>query len=174
MKNVPNILTVMRMIMVPFFVVLFFSVSHSAALIIFLVAFITDIADGFIARKYNAVTDLGKVLDPLADKFMKLTALCCLALKNIIPVWIFLAMLTLDLMLIFPSAILYKRKFVVSSNIVGKAGTLFITVAILLCFVGTNGLNMVFLYAGLTTVLVSMIVYALNYLSKIRQTEKTL
>ena len=76
--NVPNVLSLIRLILVPVFVAVFFSEDPNSgylAAAIFLVAFLTDVADGYIARKYNLVTNFGKFMDPLADKVLVLTAM---------------------------------------------------------------------------------------------------
>lgn len=170
MKKVPNILTVIRIILVPIFVLMFFY-SPIAAMCIFVAAFVTDAADGYIARKYDAVTDIGKVLDPLADKLMKLAALCCLAAKGLIPEWIFYVMLTFDLGMIITGAFMFKRKWIVPSNIVGKTGTFVLTVAIVLSLlkaVGINvyGVDIILLYCGLTIVALSIVVYGIISLNR--------
>ena len=77
--NLPNRLTILRIFLIPFFV--FFMLSDFSkwiALIIFVVASLTDMLDGKIARKYNLVTDFGKFMDPLADKLLVCSALICL------------------------------------------------------------------------------------------------
>ena len=81
--NLPNKLTVLRVIMIPFFV--FFMLTEYAgessrwiALAIFIIASLTDLLDGKIARKYNLVTNFGKFMDPLADKLLVVAALICL------------------------------------------------------------------------------------------------
>lgn len=85
--NLPNKLTVMRLIMVPFFVVVMllpyrtetgFVVTSLISVLLFIVASLTDMLDGKIARSRNLITDFGKFLDPLADKFMVIGALCCI------------------------------------------------------------------------------------------------
>ena len=82
--NLPNKLTILRVILIPFFVVfMLFDITGAAgydwiALVIFCVASLTDLLDGKIARKYNLVTNFGKFMDPLADKLLVCTALICL------------------------------------------------------------------------------------------------
>ena len=86
---IPNILTTLRLVLVPLFAyVLVVLKMHWAALAIFLFAGLTDIVDGFIARKFNMITKIGKVYDPLVDKLMQITAVICLAHENIIPDWV--------------------------------------------------------------------------------------
>ena len=84
--NIPNKLTIIRVIMVPLFVAAFLidSISEWAALILFVAAGLTDMLDGMIARKYNMVTDFGKLMDPLADKLMVMAALVCFTYKGIV------------------------------------------------------------------------------------------
>ena len=90
--NLPNKLTLLRVILVPFFVAfLLTEPSHPmfkwAALAIFIVASLTDMFDGMIARKYNLVTNFGKFADPLADKMLVCSALICLSTLSWVPTW---------------------------------------------------------------------------------------
>ena len=79
LKNIPNILSTIRILLVFVFVFLLFGLnSPVGALIVFLVAGATDVIDGFLARRFNWITNLGKILDPLADKLMQCTVLVCL------------------------------------------------------------------------------------------------
>ena len=94
--NLPNKLTVLRVILIPFFVLFMLgkafigSFSPYIALIIFIAASLTDMLDGKIARKYNLVTNFGKFMDPLADKLLVCTALICFVDLHRIPTWIVL------------------------------------------------------------------------------------
>lgn len=83
--NLPNKLSVLRIAMVPLFVIAYFLAfdwTPYVALAIFILAALTDMLDGYIARKYNLVTDLGKLLDPIADKILVCAALFCIAVTN--------------------------------------------------------------------------------------------
>ena len=80
--NLPNKLTILRVIMIPFFILFMMTdfagdASKWIALVIFVVASLTDLLDGHIARKYNLVTNFGKFMDPLADKLLVCSALIC-------------------------------------------------------------------------------------------------
>ena len=94
--NLPNKLTILRVILIPFFCI--FSLFHRffdgygnyIALAIFIIASLTDMADGKIARKYNLVTNFGKFMDPLADKLLVCSAMICLVDLKLIPVWVVL------------------------------------------------------------------------------------
>ena len=83
--TIPNVLTIIRIILIPVFVVLFFKGYKIAALCVFCAASLTDMLDGYLARKLNQITDFGKLFDPLADKVMVVTAMVCQALIGVFP-----------------------------------------------------------------------------------------
>ena len=86
----PNLLTILRIILTPLFIILLFSAYSSArfwALVVFVIAAVTDAYDGHLARKYNQVTEEGKFLDPLADKILVLSAFISFAVMEIIDYW---------------------------------------------------------------------------------------
>ena len=88
--NLPNKLTMLRVILIPVYLVLWhldFPGNNYAALAVFVVASLTDLLDGYIARKYNLVTDFGKFMDPLADKMLVLTAMTCFCAMGRFPDW---------------------------------------------------------------------------------------
>ena len=89
-ENIPNILTIIRFILIPFIFISVVSNRYLTALIIFTISAITDILDGYIARKYNYITDIGKLIDPLADKLTQLALLLALTILKILPLWIFI------------------------------------------------------------------------------------
>lgn len=163
--NLPNILTYIRIALVPIFVTLFYTVNIYIALAVFVLACITDVIDGFIARKFNMITNLGKVLDPFADKLLKLSTLICFVTINVIPLWFLIVMLILDLFLIVSGVIILKQGIIIKSNIFGKLGTLFISLGVLLCFFyeHLNSWNLYVLYFGLAVVFVACISYTVTF-----------
>ena len=80
--NLPNKLTVLRVFMIPLFLVLYFLGQFFWAFVVFALASLTDMLDGMIARKYNLVTDFGKLMDPLADKLLTISAFICLLSRH--------------------------------------------------------------------------------------------
>lgn len=142
--NVPNILTIVRLFMVPSFVFCYvggcegtlqYGVYYAAAL--FILAALTDVLDGYIARKYNQITDFGKLADPLADKMMQIAALVCLTYYGRIAPWILCVYLVKEGLLIIGGAHLLKVfKYVVYSKWSGKAATvvLFICIIVIMIF----------------------------------------
>ncbi len=132
--NIPNILTMIRFMLIPVFVYSFFSASENnyiIAAIIFVIAGLTDILDGYIARKYNLVTNWGKLLDPLADKAMQLTVVFCLAYERLLPSWVVLIVLAKELLMVVGGFWLYKKQIIISANWYGKVATVLFYLAIL-------------------------------------------
>ena len=130
--NVPNLLSIFRMCLVPCFVVTFFwdtPNAHLYAAGIYALAGITDVLDGIIARKFNLITKLGKILDPLADKMMTITVFVCICIAGIIPWWVILLLFAKDALLVIGGAKLYKEiSSVFSANVMGKATTVFLVI----------------------------------------------
>ncbi len=175
--NVPNVLTLFRLALVPVFVLVFFVTegNHIPALVVFIIASLTDMLDGFIARKYNLITPYGVVLDPLADKLLKSATLICFAIVDIIPVWLTATLITIDVAMIITGVCLYKQKITIPSNFLGKLGTLVMTIGLILCFFDESlgGWNLYILYAGLIIIIASVIVYILLNYKRVFNVDKT-
>ena len=161
--NLPNKLSILRIVMVPLFVVMYFLAftwSPYVALAIFILAALTDMLDGYIARKYNLVTDLGKFLDPIADKILVCAALFCIAATNplrlgiggavvsvgsnaLLSGHVFLAVsgtlvLSRELLIDAVRQVAASKGKVVQANIYGKIKTVLLDVSIPL-FMATEG-----------------------------------
>lgn len=135
--NVPNVLTVLRLLLIGVFVYLFQLDYYVAAVCIFILAAVTDLLDGYIARKYDLVTNFGKLMDPLADKLMLIAALVCLASKGIIPIIILVFVIVKELIMVIGGAFLYKKNVVVYAKTFGKAATFCFNAAVVLTFLKT-------------------------------------
>lgn len=113
LKYIPNILSIIRILLVFVFIFVFFALENTvAAIIIFLVAGATDVIDGILARRNNWITNIGKVLDPVADKFMQFTVLISLYIKSIIPIWFVIPFFLKDLGTLVMGAIVIRRRSV--------------------------------------------------------------
>jgi len=110
LKHIPNILSAIRLGLVAVFVLVFFFVDYHLALLIFLLAGATDVIDGYLARRNHWVTELGKVLDPLADKLMQCTVLVCLCIKKMIPLWFAIPFFIKEGFTLFMGLIVIKRR----------------------------------------------------------------
>lgn len=113
LKHIPNILSIIRICLVFVFIALFFADMIYAALFVFLLAGATDVLDGYLARKNNWISNLGKILDPFADKLMQCTVLVCLWIGNYIPIWFVLPFIIKEVLMLLLGAIVIKRRSVV-------------------------------------------------------------
>lgn len=133
--NLPNKLTLLRIILVPFFVafLLLENVPHHylIALIIFAVASLTDMLDGKIARKYNMVTDFGKFADPLADKILVISAFACFIQLDIVNAVFIILVLFREFTVTSIRLVAVESGKVVAANIWGKAKTVSQMIAII-------------------------------------------
>ncbi len=140
--NIPNMLTILRLFLVPVFVFVFLfeGDQKTIAAAIFILASATDVLDGYIARKYNMSTKTGQLLDPLADKLMQIAVVVSMLCAKMVPLWFVLVLASKELLMILGGYFLYTKKTFVKSNIFGKANTvvMFCAMVILLVFSETN------------------------------------
>ena len=131
--NVPNILTAIRFVLIPIFAYYLITGSYYMAVFLFLLGGLTDVLDGFIARKFNLITSWGKLADPLADKLMQITALVILTIKGFIPRELLAIVIAKEIFMAIGSILLYKQKnYVVSANWYGKMATVVFYFAIIM------------------------------------------
>lgn len=136
--NLPNKLTVIRICLIPFFVAaLLFGGGNNqnmriAANVIFIVASLTDMLDGKIARKYNLVTDFGKFMDPLADKLLVCSALICLIELGQLPAWIVIIIISREFIISGFRLVAADNGIVIAASYWGKFKTTFQMVAVIL------------------------------------------
>lgn len=134
--NLPNKITIMRIILIPIYLLVFYSNMENRLLLaglIFLLAGISDLLDGYIARKYDLTTDLGAVLDPFADKLMSFAVLISFTTMKLIPPWVLIAIGIKEIFMIIGSAIsiVHHKDTVVHANYYGKFATISFYIAIL-------------------------------------------
>ena len=171
LKNIPNILSIIRICLVGVFVFVFFNnYPHNLmwALVVFLTAGLTDVIDGFLARKFNWITNVGKILDPIADKLMQCTVLICMLTKQLIPAWlVFPFILKEFLMLLGGLLVIKKRRVIVVSNIFGKMTVVFFYAAVVFCIAARDFLdnNPIILYMICSLVLIAAISAFVNYVT---------
>lgn len=167
-SNIPNVLSFFRICLVPVFIYLF-SVKneHLWAIAVFLLAGATDIMDGYLARRNHWITNIGKVLDPLADKCMQISALVCLGFSGLVPWWIVAVLSAKELVLLVGATkVLKKKKVYVQSNWYGKAGTVAFYIVVVLLVTVKNMSGIVRLLLGIFLIgfmLFALIMYTLNY-----------
>ena len=121
--NLPNKLTIARVIAVPFFVFFYIKKMAIISLILFVLASITDTLDGKIARKYNLITNFGKIMDPLADKVLVYAAFCLFVADGKIPAWTLIIILTREFLVAGVRAVAAAKGIVIAADMAGKIKT---------------------------------------------------
>ncbi len=163
--NTPNKLTIARIIMIPFFVAfLMYDITGNAdkwiALTIFVVASLTDLLDGYLARKYHLVTNFGKFMDPLADKLLVCSALICFTSTGQLPAWITIIIIAREFIISGFRLIAADNGIVIAASYWGKFKTVSQMIMIILMIMNIQ--NVVF--QGAITVFV-VIAVALTIIS---------
>lgn len=128
--NLPNQLTLLRIILIPVFIVVLMLGYYYEAAAIFVIASATDALDGHIARKYNLVTNFGKLMDPLADKLLVVSALVCLVELGDVPGWIVIVILAREFTITALRSVAASEGIVIAAGNSGKLKTIFQMVAI--------------------------------------------
>ena len=172
--NLPNKLTILRVILIPFFVVfMLFDITGAAdkwiALVIFCVASLTDMLDGKIARKYNLVTNFGKFMDPLADKLLVCTALICLTSMNRLNVIVVLVIIAREFIISGFRLVASDHGIVIAASYWGKFKTVSQMALIIVLIMDLGGVwnvvGTVLTWVALLLTVVSLI----DYIAKNKQ-----
>lgn len=165
--NLPNKLTVLRVIMIPFFVFFMLSSVGGAAgswiaLTLFVVASLTDLLDGHIARKYNLVTNFGKFMDPLADKLLVCSALICLIEIDRIASWMVIIIIAREFIISGFRLVASDNGVVIAASYWGKFKTTFQMLMICLMIINLEPLKLltdIVMWAALILTVVSLVDY---------------
>lgn len=167
--NLPNKLTMFRVILIPFFVFFllapwFTGYGNYIAVVIFIAASLTDLLDGKIARKYNLVTNFGKFMDPLADKLLVCSALICLVELSRIPAWIVIIIIAREFIISGFRLIAAESGVVIAASYWGKFKTTAQMIAVILLVLDLPNavfqtLGTVFVYIALVLTVVSLVDY---------------
>lgn len=134
MRHIPNIISAIRILLIGVYIYFFVKTEYLICMIVFIAAFFSDVLDGYLARKFNWISNVGKVLDPLADKLMTLTVVYTFYTVTWIPLSMVLVIFGKELLMIVGGTILYFKKIVVYSDWFGKAAVGLFNVAITLTF----------------------------------------
>lgn len=162
--NLPNKLTMGRILAIPVFIVVFLLDYRYAAAVIFILAALTDMLDGKIARKYNLVTNFGKLMDPLADKLLVMSALICLAQVGDVPGWMVIVILGREFIITGMRQVAAAQGIVIAAGTTGKIKTITQMIAIPLLILenwpfsllGVNiPMDVIFLWIALVMTIVS-------------------
>lgn len=166
--NLPNKLTILRVIMIPFFVFALMLDGGSnqtyryIAVTIFILASLTDLLDGKIARKYGLVTNFGKFMDPLADKLLVSSALICLIELDQLPAWMVLIIISREFIISGFRLVASDNGVVIAASYWGKWKTVFQMTSVILLIINIEALSMVTMIAlwiALALTVISLIDY---------------
>lgn len=176
--NLPNKLTMFRVVLIPFFVVFMLvnitTVNKWIALAIFIIASLTDLLDGKIARKYNLVTNFGKFMDPLADKLLVCSALICLVALNKIPAWIVIIIIAREFIISGFRLIASDNGVVIAASYWGKFKTTFQMVMICLMIADISAINLltqIVMWVALILTVVSLVDYLVKNKDVMKETK---
>lgn len=168
--NLPNKLTILRVIMIPFFVLFMLtdlggSASKWIALALFVIASMTDWLDGYLARKYNLVTNFGKFMDPLADKLLVSSAMICLVEMGRIPAWIVVVIISREFIISGFRLVASDNGRVIAASYWGKFKTVSQMLMIILMIVDIAALSFltqIMMWIALILTVVSLVDYLIK------------
>lgn len=177
--NLPNKLTIFRVILIPFFVVLLLfdltAYDKWIALGIFIVASLTDFLDGYIARKYNLVTNFGKFMDPLADKLLVCSAMICLVELARIPAWVVIVIIAREFIISGFRLVASDNGVVIAASYWGKFKTTFQILMICLMIADLKPLaivTQVVMWVALALTVISLVDYLVKNKSVMQDNQK--
>ena len=137
--NLPNLITLLRIGAIPLFLILLTDEQYTKALIVFVLAAVTDSIDGAVARLTNSHTAFGAYIDPLADKLLLVSSFLILAFLGFIPRWLAILVISRDIIILVGFAVLYfitGHSIAVRPTLVGKASTFFQLLTVTLTLIG--------------------------------------
>lgn len=170
MNKLPNILTIFRLLLIfPINYLLFIHKKEVALSLIFL-AWITDLLDGYLARKMNSVTNLGKILDPLADKLLIFSIVLSLVSTSVLPLWVGIVVISRDLLILLAGFFaINKHNYVTQSNWVGKVSAFLIGGILVIILVFEKLAFQSFLHFCLILIIIlSLVLYSFYYYQTIK------
>ena len=177
LRYIPNILSILRIMLVPFFVYMFFEGELIFALAIYLFAGLTDIVDGYLARRNGWISNSGKILDPIADKLMQCVVLICFAVMMPALWWLAGLFIAKELFMLVGAVLVFRReRITVNSNWYGKLSTMLfyaIVFVIFIMFIFTESPSvtlLIYLFiTALFAALFAMTMYIKDTLKEVRK-----
>lgn len=169
--NLPNKLTVLRVLLIPFFVWAAMGdpvpgYSKYIAVLIFIVASLTDLLDGKIARKYGLVTNFGKFMDPLADKLLVCAALICLVSCGMLSAWMVIVIISREFIISGFRLVASDNGVVIAANYWGKFKTTFQMLMIIVLLLDLGGvfdlIGQILTWVALILTVVSLVDYVIK------------
>jgi CDP-diacylglycerol--glycerol-3-phosphate 3-phosphatidyltransferase len=165
--NVPNALTLVRILLLPVVVWRFVLGDTTGALIVYMTAMLTDALDGIIARKTNQITALGKLLDPIADKLSLVTLLGLFVSNGEIPLWVLAIILFKEVMMVIGGGGAPKHGIVVYALPIGKVTTVTFVLSMVARFMSVLPLADILLWISVALSMVALVWYAADLMKKL-------
>lgn len=167
--TISNIITISRLVLLPFIVHFMLAGERFTAFIIMLISLLSDGLDGYLARKLHQESKLGRFLDPLCDKIFLAAVLITLLYIEAIPLWVVILVVLRDFLILLGSYFLLKMKSVIEpSNTMGKVTGLIFGAMLLAFTAGWKTLGIVLVYLSIPFMLIAFIIYTRNYLKIMR------
>ena len=165
--NLPNKLTILRVLLIPVFVVLLLADFWGKwldylALAVFIIASLTDMLDGMIARKYNLITNFGKFMDPLADKLLVCSAMICLLDLGRIPAWVVIVIIAREFIISGFRLVASDKGVVIAAGYIGTAKTVFQMIMIMLMILDIEQIQLftdIVMYIAVALTIISLVDY---------------
>ena len=165
--NIPNTLTVIRILLLPVVAWRFVIGDATGALIAYMAAMLTDALDDIIARKTNQITALGKLLDPIADKLSLVTLLGLFVSNGEIPLWVLAIILFKEVMMVIGGGVALKHGIVVYALPIGKITTVTFVLSMVARFMSVLPLADVLLWISVALSMVALVWYAIDLMKKL-------
>jgi CDP-diacylglycerol--glycerol-3-phosphate 3-phosphatidyltransferase len=160
--NVPNVLTMARIAALPFVIWRFVAGDRVGALVLYVLVVLTDLLDGYIARRYHKITNFGKLMDPLADKLLLLTMLILFWLEGTLPGGVVALVIAKELAMIAGGCFALSRGIVVHALPIGKAATVVFALAVITLLLDWSAVGKVLLGIAVVLMLCAMFYYLYN------------
>lgn len=178
--NLPNKITVFRILMIPFFVacMLIKEIPYHEIIagVIFIIAALSDLVDGKIARRFNLVTNFGKFMDPLADKLLVQSALLCFVANGLLPAWIAIVIMSREFIISGFRLVAADKGIVIAAGYLGKLKTVFqMVMSVMLIFHFSHPVwlvtEQIFIWGSLILTIVSLIDYFIKNKDVLKETK---
>lgn len=178
--NLPNKITVFRMLMIPFFVacMLIKEIPYHEIIagVIFIIAALSDLVDGKIARRFNLVTNFGKFMDPLADKLLVQSALLCFVANGLLPAWIAIVIMSREFIISGFRLVAADKGIVIAAGYLGKLKTVFqMVMSVMLIFHFSHPVwlvtEQIFIWGSLILTIVSLVDYFIKNKDVLKETK---
>lgn len=172
-KHIPNTITILRIALIPVFIYFMLKHDYLIAGLLFILAGMSDMLDGFLARKLKVVSDFGKLMDPLADKCIQITAILLLCIVGKLHYFFAIILIIKEYFMIRGSYLLYKNNIVAGAVWFGKVATLMLnsSIAAVLIFNLSNFWVNLFIGISMIVELISLLLYTKRYFVLKKQLE---